>query len=79
MNTPTNSGCSFGPDSSDLLHPSDLTVSSRREFLTRNGIGFGGLSLAALFGLNPFDVEAAANGAPMGPLAPQNRAFSRQG
>ena len=79
MNTPTNSGCSFGPDSSPLLHPSDLTVSSRREFLTRNGIGFGGLSLAALFGLNPFDVEAAANGAPMGPLAPQNRAFSRQG
>ena len=71
MNTPAHSTCSFGPDSSPLLHPSDLTISSRREFLTRNGIGFGGLSLAALFGLNPFDVEAAANGAPMGPLAPK--------
>jgi len=43
---------------------------SRRDFLIRNGIGMGGLSLAALFGLNPFDLNAAAS-APMGPLAPK--------
>jgi len=45
---------------------------SRRDFLVRNGVGMGGLSLAALFGLNPFDLNAAA---PMGPLAPKEPHF----
>ncbi|MEI6872899.1 MAG: DUF1501 domain-containing protein, partial [Verrucomicrobiota bacterium] len=75
MNSSSQSSCSFGADSSPLLHPGDLAISSRREFLTRNGIGFGGLSLAALFGLNPFDVLGATTGAPAGPLAPKPAHF----
>jgi hypothetical protein len=66
--------CSFNADSSPLLHPGSMTASSRRDFLVRNGIGFGGLSLAALFGLNPFDLNAA-DGAPKGPLAPKQPHF----
>jgi len=65
--------CSFGADSSPLLHPGSMMTSSRREFLVRNGIGFGGLSLAALFGINPFDLNAAE--APRGPLAPKQPHF----
>jgi hypothetical protein len=42
---------------------------SRRDFLVRNGLGMGGLSLAAMFGINPFDAQAA------GPLAPKNPHF----
>ncbi|MEY5027175.1 MAG: hypothetical protein RLZZ244_2703 [Verrucomicrobiota bacterium] len=65
--------CSFGADSSPLIHPGSSAFYSRREFLVRNGVGFGGLSLAALFGLNPFDLNAAD--APRGPLAPKQPHF----
>jgi hypothetical protein len=65
--------CSFGADSSPLMHPGAFSASSRREFLVRNGIGFGGMSLAAMFGLNPFDLNAAE--ASKGPLAPKQPHF----
>ena len=48
------------PDGSPLAHMDSAAFLTRRDFLTRNGIGFGGLSLAALFGINPFDLNAAA-------------------
>ena len=54
-------------------HPDSFPSFSRREFLARNGIGFGGLSLAALFGINPFD--AFADEKPRGPLAPRKAHF----
>lgn len=65
----SSSLCSFGPDSSPLLHPDTIGALSRRDFLVRNGLGLGGLSLAAMFGINPFDANAA------GPLAPKNPHF----
>jgi hypothetical protein len=68
MSSSSNNHCSFGPDSSPLLHPGDIPFHSRRDFLVRGGLGMGGLSLAALFGINPFDLEAAG---PVGPLAPK--------
>jgi hypothetical protein len=68
MSSSSKSNCSFGPDSSPLLHPGDVPFHSRRDFLVRSGLGMGGLSLAALFGINPFDADAAD---PMGPLAPK--------
>ena len=60
---------SFNADRSPLIHSESAASLSRREFLVRNGVGFGGISLAALFGLNPFDANAAAP--PSGPLAPK--------
>ncbi|MEI6713172.1 MAG: DUF1501 domain-containing protein [Verrucomicrobiota bacterium] len=61
--------CTFGADSSPLLHPGSISAASRRDFLIRNGIGFGGLSLASLFGLNPFDLQGGS--APVGMLSPK--------
>jgi hypothetical protein len=51
------------------LNPNDLPA-TRREFLLKSGMGLGALSLAPLFGLNPYDAEAADN-----PLAPKNSHF----
>ncbi len=42
---------------------------SRRDFLTRTGMGFGALSLASIFGLNPFNDAQGAQAA----LAPAAR------
>lgn len=56
------------PSHSELLAPT-----SRREFLTGSGLGFGGLSLAALFGINPFCT--AAEGDLRGPLTPKRAHF----
>lgn len=63
--------CTFNVDSSHLLHPDSAGFLSRRDFLIRNGVGFGGLSLAALFGINPFDLNASTTG----PLAPKSPHF----
>lgn len=60
------SKCSFGSDSSIIPHTEENSHLSRRDFLVKNGIGFGGLSLAALFNINPFDLSAA--GPSVGPL-----------
>ncbi|MEI6871497.1 MAG: DUF1501 domain-containing protein [Verrucomicrobiota bacterium] len=67
MSNLSSQSCTFNADSSRLLHPDVAGFLSRRDFLIRNGVGFGGLSLAALFGINPFDLNAA----PAGPLAPK--------
>src|ERR1700747_2579455 len=54
----------------------DDIIATRREFLARTGMGFGGLSLAALFGLNVFDASAAVTPSSMAnPLAPKNPHF----
>lgn len=51
---------------------SELTpILSRRDFLAKSGIGFGGLSAAALFGVNPFSVNASEKSqSPLSPKAP---------
>ena len=54
-------------------HSESLLAGSRREFLARSGMGIGGLSLAALFGINPFD--AMADGEMRGPLVPKGGHF----
>lgn len=48
-------------------HPNDFLT--KREFLTKFGAGFGGLSLAALYGINPYTSEAAS------PFLPKNSHF----
>ncbi len=53
-----------------LAHSDQTAFFSRRDFLTRYGIGFGGVSLAALFGINPFHSSALA-----GPLTPRPSHF----
>ena len=62
------------PSSSAPVHAEMLFSSSRREFLARYGVGIGGVSLAALFGLNPFD--ANADGTTRGPLSPKRPHFA---
>jgi hypothetical protein len=78
MKSPLSQRCSFGPDSSPLIHTEGAVFNSRRDFLVRSGLGFGGLSLAALFGINPFDLHGApvslnpaASAGARGPLAPR--------
>jgi hypothetical protein len=61
----TTHNCSFNSDSSPVAHSENLGSYSRREFLVKQGIGFGGLSLAALFGVNPFDASAAGLASPL--------------
>ncbi len=54
----------------DIIH-------TRREFLVRSGMGFGALSLASLFGINPYDAKAAPSAAASAanPLAPKQPHF----
>ena len=63
--------------SSDFADP----IFTRRDMLMRTGMGFGAMSLSALFGINPF-AEGAAALAPgavpakaLGPLAPKQPHF----
>jgi hypothetical protein len=53
----------------------DDIIFTRRDFLVRTGLGMGALSLASLFGLNPFDAQAAPTGPGkmLSPLAPRSR------
>jgi hypothetical protein len=74
MNAFSLSGRPLNPDRSPLPHLDAAAFLTRRDFLTRSGLGFGGLSLAALFGLNPFDARAATGVA--GPLAPKSPHFA---
>jgi hypothetical protein len=54
----------------------DNIIFTRREFLVRTGMGFGALSLASLFGLNPYDADAASSSAKiLSPLAPKQPHF----
>jgi hypothetical protein len=48
----------------------DDVIFTRRQFLTRTGMGFGAMSLAALFGINPFAEGAATAGPAAGSLNP---------
>jgi hypothetical protein len=69
----------FPPEGGAAPAHSDHTpVLSRREFLTRQGLGLGGLSLAALFGFNPFDASAAEPlRSPLAPRKPHFRAKAK--
>src|SRR6478752_7765425 len=54
--------------------PDDI-IFTRRQFLQRTGMGFGALSLASLFGINPFEADGATAAAaksfsPLSPKAP---------
>src|ERR1051326_2404306 len=51
-------------------HPHDFIV-TRRQFLNRCGMGFGALSLAALFGQEFFGGSAATAAGNLSPLAPK--------
>jgi len=56
----------------------DNIISTRREFLMRTGMGFGALSLAAVFGVDAgLALGASASNAPVptGPLAPRKPQF----
>ena len=56
----------------------DDVIFTRRQFLSRTGMGFGAMSLAALFGINPFAEGAAAlapGGAALNPLLPKQPHF----
>lgn len=53
--------------------PDDI-IFTRRQFLTRTGMGFGALSLASLFGINAFDSQAAPAQS-FSPLAPRQPHF----
>ena len=48
----------------------DDIIFTRRQFLTRTGMGFGAMSLAALFGINPFAEGASALATPGKSLNP---------
>ena len=56
-----------------LCHSEGVGAFSRRDFLVRQGLGLGGLSVAAFLGLNPF--ETLAGGPVAGPLAPRPAHF----
>ncbi len=52
----------------------DDNIFTRRQFLVRTGMGFGALSLANLFGINPWDAQGATtaiSGSPLMPKSPQ--------
>ncbi|MEK0452013.1 MAG: hypothetical protein RL088_4281 [Verrucomicrobiota bacterium] len=56
----------------------DDVIFTRRQFLTRTGMGFGAMSLAALFGINPFAEGASAlapGGKSLNPLLPKQPHF----
>ena len=56
----------------------DNVIHTRRQFLSRTGMGFGAMSLAALFGINPFAEGAAAlapGSASLNPLLPKQPHF----
>ncbi len=54
----------------------DDIIFTRRQFLARTGMGFGGISLAALFGMNPFIANGASAPVPaFSPLAPKEPHF----
>jgi hypothetical protein len=55
--------------------PEDI-IFTRRQFLVRTGMGFGALSLASMFGINPFDAEAAAAANSFSPLSPKQPHFA---
>ena len=48
-------------------------IFTRRQFLIRSGMGMGALSLASLFGINPYDADAVttAGGKVITPLSPK--------
>ena len=48
-------------------------IFTRRQFLIRSGMGMGALSLASLFGINPYDANAVTTpaGKIVGPLSPK--------
>ena len=54
----------------------DDIIFTRRDFLVRTGMGFGALSLASLFGLNPYDASAAPSTKVLSPLAPKKPHFA---
>jgi hypothetical protein len=57
----------------------DDILFTRRQMLLRTGMGFGAMSLAAVFGINPWAEGAAAltpGGKPMSPLAPKQPHFA---
>jgi hypothetical protein len=67
----------FSPEKYRLEHsfnPEELPA-TRREFLLRSGMGFGALSLAPLFGVNPYDASAASVAGLSTPLAPKASHF----
>ncbi len=75
MNIPPLNRCVEScPDRSNLVHPAANEYHSRRDFLVRHGLGFGAVGMAALFGVNSFDLNAATAGV-QGPLAPKQPHF----
>src|SRR5258708_27790813 len=54
----------------------DDIIFTRRQFLARTGMGFGALSPASLFGIDPYSADGATTAAAIkGPLAPKASQF----
>ncbi len=53
----------------------ESAILTRRDFLTRTGMGFGGLSMASLFGMNLFADAASVSIDNLHPLAPKPAQF----
>jgi len=53
----------------------DDNIFTRRQLLVRTGMGFGALSLASLFGINPWDAQGAAGPISGSPLMPKSPHF----
>src|SRR4051794_12091865 len=54
----------------------DDILFTRRDFLIRTGMGLGALSLASLFGLNPFESAEASEQHALSPLLPRKPHFN---
>ncbi|HEV7404836.1 MAG TPA: DUF1501 domain-containing protein [Chthoniobacteraceae bacterium] len=53
----------------------DDNIFTRRQFLIRSGMGFGALSMAGLYGINPWEADGATGSASTSPLLPKSPHF----
>jgi hypothetical protein len=57
----------------------DDIIFTRRQFLARTGMGFGALSLASLFGMNPYEADAVTGALAKGGPQAEGAALQNEG
>src|SRR3954469_13442100 len=72
---PSCSSCSPSKYIREHTAAPDDNIFTRRQFLVRTGLGFGALSLANLFGINPWDAQGATGAIAGSPLMPKSPHF----
>src|SRR3954469_19087191 len=72
---PSCSSCSPSKYIREHTAAPDDNIFTRRQFLVRTGLGFGALSLANLFGINPWDAQGATTPISGSPLMPKSPHF----